>query len=95
MTGCNDGSTTSATASNVLDEKINKWDKQFSTQRIKCDRTNPGQKSLKVFDICSNGTECKYEHSDVHDKLYFGKIQVGIKAGTNRTKKKYLYFQMH
>ncbi len=93
MATCHDGSATSTSASNVLDEKINKWDKRFSTERIKCDSTNPRKKSLKVYDICKTG--CLYVNNDIHDKLYFGKMQVGIKAGTSRTKTKFLYFQIH
>ena len=93
MATCHDGSATSTSASNVLDEKINKWDKRFSTERIKCDSTNPRKKSLKIYDICKTG--CLYVNNDIHDKLYFGKMQVGIKAGTSRTKTKFLYFQIH
>ena len=51
MASCTDGSAAGTTASNVLAEKINKWDKRFSTRRIKCDTSNPGKKSLKVFNL--------------------------------------------
>lgn len=93
MVSCNPGSTTTSSATNVLDEKLHKWNNRFSTERIKCDSTNPGKKSLKVYDICKTG--CVYANNDIHDKLYFGKMQVGIKAGTSRTKIKFLYFQIH
>jgi len=100
MASCTDGSAAGTTASNVLAEKINKWDKRFSTRRIKCDTSNPGQKSLKVFDICSAVT-CEYVNSDIHDKLYFGKMKVTIKSsgtdsmGNPRKKTKFLYFQIY
>ena len=92
MGGCSDGSTISSSATNVLDEKTNKWDKRFSTRRIKCDPNAPNRKSFKIFDICSSG--CFYQNSDIHDKIYFGKMQVAIKAG-DRIKTKFLYFQIH
>ena len=100
MASCTDGSAAGTTASNVLAEKINKWDKRFSTRRIKCDTSNPGKKSLKVFDICSAVT-CEYVNSDIHDKLYFGKMKVTIKSsgtdsmGNPRKKTKFLYFQIY
>ena len=97
MVSCSDGSVTATTASNVFDEKKNKWDKRFSTRRVKCDTTQPSKKALKVFDICSNkdGKVCEYNHTEVHDKIYFGKMQITIKAGEGRKKIKFLYFQIH
>ena len=97
MVSCSDGSVTAGTASNVFDEKKNKWDKRFSTRRVKCDTTQPSKKALKVFDICSNkdGKVCEYNHTEVHDKIYFGKMQITIKAGEGRKKIKFLYFQIH
>ena len=92
MGGCSDGSTISSSATNVLDEKTNKWNKRFSTRRIKCDLNAPSKKSFKIFDICKSG--CDYVNDDIHDKIYFGKMQVAIKAG-NRIKTKFLYFQIH
>jgi len=97
MVTCSDGSASATSASNVFDEKMNKWDRRFSTRRIKCDTTAPSKKALKVFDICSNkdGKVCEYKHDEVHDKIYFGKMKITIKAGSNRTKTKFLYFQIH
>ena len=97
MVSCSDGSVTATAASNVFDEKKNKWDKRFSTRRVKCDNAQPSKKALKVFDICSNkdGKTCEYNHNGVHDKIYFGKMQVTIKAGEGRKKTKFLYFQIH
>ena len=92
MANCSDGTALSSATANVLDEKTNKWDKRFSTRRIKCDPNAPNRKSFKIFDICSS--DCFYKNSDIHDKIYFGKMQVAIKAG-NRIKTKFLYFQIH
>ena len=100
MSGCPSGSTISSSAANVFDEKKNKWNNRFSTRRIKCDPNAPIRKSFKIFNICSpetgaiSGTTCHYENDDIHDKLYFGKMQVAIKAGS-RIKTKFLYFQIH
>ena len=88
MERCSPGTALSASVTNVLDEKTNKWDKRFSTQRIKCDPNVPNKKSFKIFDICSSG--CYYKNDDIHDKIYFGKMQVAIKAG-DRIKTKFLY----
>ena len=93
MSGCSPGSTLSTSASSVFEEKKNKWNNRFSTRRIKCDPNAPIRKSFKIFNICSSGT-CHYQNSDIHDKLYFGKMQVAIKAG-NKIKTKFLYFQIH
>jgi len=92
MATCNPGTAISSSATNVLDEKTNKWDKRFSTQRIKCDDNAPNKKSFKIFEICSSG--CDYKNADIHDKIYFGKMQVAIKAG-DKIKTKFLYFQIH
>jgi len=99
MSGCSPGSTLSTSATSVFHEKKNKWNNRFSTRRIKCDPNAPIRKSFKIFNICSPATgaisgKCHYENSDIHDKLYFGKMQVAIKAG-NRIKTKFLYFQIH
>ena len=94
MANCSDGSATTSSAANVLDEKTNKWDKRFSTRRIKCDDNAPNKKSFKIFDICSSSTDCHYVNDDIHDKIYFGKMQVTIKAG-DRLKTKFIYFQIH
>ena len=93
-----DGSSASSAVSNVLDEKVNKWDKRFSTRRLKCDSKNVGQKTLKIFEICDG---CTYHNDEIFEKIYFGKMQVTIKStGTNslgkpRQKRKFLYFQIH
>jgi len=92
MERCSPGTALSASVTNVLDEKTNKWDKRFSTQRIKCDDNAPTQKSFKVFDICKSG--CFYKNDDIYDKLYFGKMKIAIKAG-DKQKIKFLYFQIH
>lgn len=95
---CSDGSSASSAVSNVLDEKVNKWDKRFSTRRLKCDSKNVGQKTLKIFEICDG---CTYHNDEIFEKIYFGKMQVTIKStGTNslgkpRQKRKFLYFQIH
>ncbi len=94
MDTCSEGTVLSSSAANVLDEKKNKWDKRFSKQRIKCDDNAPTLKSFKIFDICSSDPPCHYKNGDIHDKLYFGKMQVTIKAG-DRVKTKFLYFQIH
>ena len=92
MISCSSGSALSSSTTNVLDQKINKWNNRFSTRRIKCDPNAPNKKSFKIFDICKSG--CDYVNDDIHDKIYFGKIQVSIKAG-DRIKTKFLYFQIH
>ena len=97
MNSCSDGSTSRAPA-NVLKEKEQKWDKRFSTRRLKCDTSNVGQKSLKVFEICET---CHYNNPDVLDKIYIGKMKVTIKSsgtdskGIPRKKTKFLYFQIN
>lgn len=94
MSTCSPGTAISSSAASVFDEKKNKWNNRFSTRRIKCDPNAPTLKSFKIFDICSSDTICNYKNEDIHDKLYFGKMQVTIKAG-DRTKTKFLYFQIH
>ena len=94
MTRCSPGTAISSSAASVFDEKKNKWNNRFSTRRIKCDPNAPTLKSFKIFDICSSDTICNYKNEDIHDKLYFGKMQVTIKAG-DRVKTKFLYFQIH
>ena len=97
MNSCSDGATGTA-ATNVLKEKEMKWDNRFSKRRLKCDTSNVGQKSLKVFEICET---CHYDNVDVLDKIYIGKMKVTIKssgtdsAGNARKKTKFLYFQIH
>ena len=94
MISCSSGSALSSSTTNVLDQKINKWNNRFSTRRIKCDPNVAIRKSFKIFDICSSNPPCHYVNDDIYDKIYFGKMQVGIKAG-DRIKTKFLYFQIH
>lgn len=94
MISCSSGSALSSSTTNVLVKKTNKWDNRFSTRRIKCDTNAPNKKSFKIFDICSSSTDCHYVNADIHDKIYFGKMQVSIKAG-DKKKTKFLYFQIH
>ena len=94
MSTCIPGSTLSTSATSVFEEKKNKWNNRFSTRRIKCDPNVPIRKSFKIFDICSSDIICNYENKDIHDKLYFGRMQVTIKAG-DKMKTKFLYFQIH
>ena len=95
---CSTGSSSSKTFTNTLDAKKYKWDNRFSKRRLKCDTSNVGQKSLKVFEICET---CHYDNVDVLDKIYIGKMKVTIKssgtdsAGNARKKTKFLYFQIH
>jgi len=94
MSTCIPGSTLSTSATSVFEEKKNKWNNRFSTRRIKCDPNVAIRKSFKIFDICSSNPPCHYVNDDIYDKIYFGKMQVGIKAG-DRIKTKFLYFQIH
>ena len=107
MGSCSGGTTTSGTFNNAAQNKFKKWDDRFSTRRLKCKGGNSTQdiKFLKVFDICNNnasGNRCMYNNTQVYsgntgiyDKWYLGKMEVNVSTGSDKPKKKYLYFQIH
>ncbi len=111
MGSCSPGTTASGSHDNAQQNKFQKWDNRFSTKRIKCRGGNATQaiKFLKVYDICRSG--CRYKNTTNEftlaqgtDKIIIGKMEVNIPTrGTKmvngnevmKTKKKYLYFQIH
>ena len=111
MGTCSPGITASGSFNNAQQNKIGKWDNRFSTKRIKCSggTTTQATKSLKVYDICLKG--CTYKNitdefilANGPEKIIIGKMEVNIPTigtkivnGTEvaKTKKKYLYFQIH
>jgi len=107
MGSCSGGTTTSGTFNNAAQNKFKKWDDRFSTRRLKCKGGNSTQdiKFLKVFDICNNnasGNRCMYNNTQVYsgntgiyEKWYLGKMEVNVSTGSDKPKKKYLYFQIH
>lgn len=107
MGSCSSGTTTSGTFNNAAQNKFKKWDDRFSTRRLKCKGGNSTQdiKFLKVFDICNNnasGNRCMYNNTQVYsgntgiyEKWYLGKMEVNVSTGSDKPKKKYLYFQIH
>ena len=107
MGSCSGGTTTSGTFNNAAQNKFKKWDDRFSTRRLKCKGGNSTQdiKFLKVFDICNNnasGNLCMYNNTQVYsgntgiyEKWYLGKMEVNVSTGSDKPKKKYLYFQIH
>jgi len=107
MGSCSGGTTTSGTFKNAAQNKFKKWDDRFSTRRLKCKGGNSTQdiKFLKVFDICNNnasGNRCMYNNTQVYsgntgiyEKWYLGKMEVNVSTGSDKPKKKYLYFQIH
>ena len=107
MGSCSGGTTTSGTFNNAAQNKFKKWDDRFSTRRLKCKGGNSTQdiKVLKVFDICNNnasGNRCMYNNTQVYsgntgiyEKWYLGKMEVNVSTGSDKPKKKYLYFQIH
>ena len=107
MGSCSGGTTTSGTFNNATQNKFKKWDDRFSTRRLKCKGGNSTQdiKFLKVFDICNNnasGNRCMYNNTQVYsgntgiyEKWYLGKMEVNVSTGSDKPKKKYLYFQIH
>mgnify|MGYP001447238870 FL=1 len=107
MGSCSGGTTTSGTFNNAAQNKFKKWDDRFSTRRLKCKGGNSTQdiKFLKVYDICNNnasGNRCMYNNTQVYsgntgiyEKWYLGKMEVNVSTGSDKPKKKYLYFQIH
>lgn len=107
MGSCSGGTTTTGTFNNATQNKFKKWDDRFSTRRLKCKGGNSTQdiKFLKVFDICNNnasGNRCMYNNTQVYsgntgiyEKWYLGKMEVNVSTGSDKPKKKYLYFQIH
>ena len=111
MGTCSSGTTASGSFNNAPQNKIEKWENRFSTKRIKCSGGNTTQatKSLKVYDICKK--DCTYKNisepfilANGPEKIIIGKMEVNIPTigtkivnGTEvaKTKKKYLYFQIH
>ena len=106
MGSCSTGTTTTGTFTNAAQNKFKKWDDRFSTRRLKCAGGNStvDTKFLKVYDICNNnasGNKCTYNNTQrygntgIYEKWYLGKMEVNVSTGTNKPKKKYLYFQIH
>ena len=106
MGSCSSGTSSTGTANNAVENKFKKWDDRFSTRRLKCAGGNSTQdiKFLKVFDICNNrapGNNCTYNNTQqygttgIFEKWYLGKMEVNVSTGSNKPKKKYLYFQIH
>jgi len=106
MGSCSTGTTTTGTFTNAAQNKFKKWDDRFSTRRLKCAGGNNtvDTKFLKVYDICNNnasGNKCTYNNTQrygntgIYEKWYLGKMEVNVSTGTNKPKKKYLYFQIH
>ena len=85
MGKCSDGTTTSGSHNNAQENKKEKWNNRFSTNRIKCRGGNTTQatKSLKVYDICLKG--CTYDNiteefklANGPEKIIIGKMEVNI-----------------
>ena len=106
MGSCSSGTSNTGSFNNAAQNKFQKWDDRFSTRRLKCAGGNSTQdiKFLKVFDICNNrasGNNCTYNNnqqygtSGIFEKWYLGKMEVNVSTGSNKPKKKYLYFQIH
>tara|TARA_B100000287_G_C20252997_1_gene630833 strand:+ start:38 stop:646 length:609 start_codon:yes stop_codon:yes gene_type:complete len=106
MGSCSSGTSNTGTFNNAAQNKFKKWDDRFSTRRLKCAGGNSTQdiKFLKVFDICNNrasGNNCTYNNNQqygttgIFEKWYLGKMEVNVSTGSNKPKKKYLYFQIH
>ena len=113
MGKCSPGTTASGSHNNAQENKKEKWNNRFSTNRIKCRGGNVTQdiKFLKVYEICLKG--CTYDNiteefklANGPEKIIIGKMEVNIptigtkidpKTGKEvaKTKKKYLYFQIH
>ena len=96
MGSCSDGTASSTSYNNAIDNKFHKWDNRFSRKRIKCKGDND-KKSLKVYDICRTG--CRYKNisatfteANGSEKLIIGKMEASLNNGTKR---KYLYFLIH
>ena len=101
MKTCNEGSTTNKTFTDSFSNKKEKWKNRLSEKRIKCNRKNPSEKSLTVFDICNNNNKSnncrhnnqkKYSGTGIYDKWYLGRMEVRVpisnaKKINNRTVK--------
>ena len=79
------------------ENKKNKWDKIFKTDRyLKC-RSEKDIKDVKIFQICKTG--CDYTslyiedesdiHAEVYDEMFIGRVQVNMNDGKKR---RFLYF---
>ena len=79
------------------ENKKNKWDKIFKTDRyLKC-KSEKDIKNVKIFQICKTG--CTYNslydedesaiHAQVYDEMFIGRVQVNMNNGKKR---KFLYF---
>ena len=106
MGSCSTGTSTTGSFTNTAQNKFKKWDDRFSTRRLKCagGNTTSDTKFLKVYDICNNrasGNNCTYNNTQrygntgIYEKWYLGKMEVNVSTGSNKPKKKYLYFQIH
>ena len=92
MDTCKPAPTTSGSYANAPDNKKEKWNKRFATERLKC-RGPLDKKTLKIFEICHDG--CKYglpNKYTSHDTLHFGRMEVYLNNGKKR---KHLYFQIN
>ena len=79
------------------ENKKNKWDKIFKTDRyLKC-KSEKDIKNVKIFQICKTG--CDYTslykedesdiHAEVYDEMFIGRVQVNMNDGKKR---RFLYF---
>ena len=79
------------------ENKKNKWDKIFKTDRyLKC-KSEKDIKDVKIFQICKTGCDytSSYEeeesdiHAEVYDEMFIGRVQVNMNDGKKR---RFLYF---
>ena len=79
------------------ENKKNKWDKIFKTDRyLKC-KSEKDIKNVKIFQICKTGCDytSSYEedesdiHTEVYDEMFIGRVQVNMNDGKKR---RFLYF---
>ena len=106
MGSCSTGTSSTGTYNNAVENKFKKWDDRFSTRRLKCAGGNSTQdiKFLKIYDLCNNNASVnsctynntqRYGNTGIYDKWYLGKMEVNVSTGSNKPKKKYLYFQIN
>lgn len=88
-TSCESGTNPNPSNNDADDNVRQKWKAKVSQGVLKCIDGQLDKKVLTMHQMCKTG--CSITNSIVHDKVYVGRMEINIHAGT---KKKYLYFQV-